>query len=97
MDNSLPFVIVRSDLAGVHVGFLKKREGREVTLVKSHRLWQWGGANTLSEVAVQGASISKDTCLSKAVEEISILDVFEIVTVVDPEVIKNLTSPRWLL
>ena len=52
--NALKAVIVRTYSAGVHFGYLVKREGKEVTLERSRRLWSWKGANTLSEIATAG-------------------------------------------
>ena len=37
-------VMVRTYSAGVHFGYLKKREGKEVTLINSRRVWYWSGA-----------------------------------------------------
>jgi hypothetical protein len=37
----LPYVIVRTARAGVFAGFLKTRDGQEVTLKNSRRLWLW--------------------------------------------------------
>ena len=50
----LPYVVVRTYSAGVHVGELKSRKGKEVVLVNTRRLWKWCGAFSLSEVAVEG-------------------------------------------
>ena len=44
----LPHVVVRNLSAGVHVGELKSRKGKEVVLVNARRLWKWCGAFTLS-------------------------------------------------
>ena len=48
-----PYVIVRAHTAGVHAGYLEKREGDTITLKDSVRLWQWSGAS-LSQLAVSG-------------------------------------------
>lgn len=52
-------VIVRTYSAGVHFGYLARREGKEVDLVKSRRIWRWFGANTLSEIATSGLDVGK--------------------------------------
>ena len=55
---SLPFVICRCSAAGVHAGYLVSRNGDEVTLSKSRRLWRWvvpiGKGSFLSGVALHG-------------------------------------------
>ena len=51
----LPYVIVRCYAAGVHAGYLKRRDdvNKVVDLVSARRLWQWHG-RTLSGLAVEG-------------------------------------------
>lgn len=75
-------VIVRTYSAGVHIGVLKSREGREVVLMGARRLWSWAGAFTLNAVAVEGVR-RKDSRISKAVPEITLLEAIEIIPVVD--------------
>ena len=61
----LPFVIIRTYAAGVHMGYLKTKEstlaGMEVELVNSRRLYSWAGALTISELAGIGTS-KPDQC-----------------------------------
>jgi hypothetical protein len=47
-------VIVRTNCVGAHFGFLKRRDGREVELERSRRLWYSNGPWTLSEIATAG-------------------------------------------
>lgn len=49
-------VIVRSGQAGVFYGQLVSRDGSEVVLAHSRRLWFWSGANTLTDLANVGTS-----------------------------------------
>ena len=37
----LPAVLIRTYSAGVHFGYLKRREGKEVELVNTRRVWYW--------------------------------------------------------
>ena len=69
------YVVVRTYSAGVHVGVLKSRNGQEVVLTEAKRVWQWQGANTLHEVALNGvdkaSKISEETptvILTQAIE-----------------------------
>ena len=54
----LPYVIIRTYSAGVHMGYLNKKEstlaGMEVELINSRRLYSWAGAYTLSDLAMTG-------------------------------------------
>ena len=48
-------VIIRSNLAGVHYGYMTKRlHGGGVRLEKARRIWEWQGAKTLSHAADAG-------------------------------------------
>ena len=47
-------VLVRTYSAGVHVGTLVSREGRDVVLADARRIWSWRGANTLHEISLRG-------------------------------------------
>ena len=62
-------VIVRTFSAGVHFGYLKSRNGKEVKLERSRRIWQWFGAWTLSEIAATGLDVTK----SKIAAPVSII------------------------
>src|SRR4030043_1328723 len=54
--DGLEYVIVRTYSAGVHAGYLKSRNGKEVTLINSRRIWGWKGAASLSQLSVDGTS-----------------------------------------
>lgn len=51
--------LVRTYSAGVHIGTVESQTGKQVILKNSRRLWKWGGAFTLSEVAATGVDPSK--------------------------------------
>ena len=89
-------VLIRTYSAGVHVGELISREGKEVTLKDAHRVWRWRGANTLTELAAKGASTTEYTRISeRSPGEIVLTEVIEIIDVT-PDAAVNLRSPRWL-
>jgi hypothetical protein len=75
-----PEVLVRTYSAGVHIGTLAKREGREVSLTNARRLWSWSGAFTLSAVATKGVDRANSR-ISVNVPEIILLDAIEIMPV----------------
>lgn len=77
-----PEVLVRTYSAGVHVGVLKSRDGREVVLEQARRIWSWKGAFTLSAVATKGVDRSESR-ISVAVPEITLTEAIEIIPVVD--------------
>ncbi len=88
-----PFVVVWTYSAGVHVGTLVKREGREVTLADTRRLWRWSGANTLHEVALHGVD-EKYTRLSEPVATITLTEAIEIIPATAAAA-ANLRRSRW--
>lgn len=84
-------VIVRTYSAGVHFGYLVKREGKEVVLERSRRIWYWRGANTLSEIALHGVGSG-----SKIAEPVSIT-LTEAIEVIEcaPAGVKSLEAAKW--
>ncbi len=73
-------VIVRTYSAGVHIGTLKERNGKEVTLTNARRLWSWAGAFTLSAVATKGVDRGNSR-ISVAVPEILLTEAIEVIPV----------------
>lgn len=75
-------VLVRANLAGVHIGTLVET-GDFVVLENSYRLWSWSDAFTLSEVSQLG--IGKQSRVSKPVKTMTIPigDIGEIMNVED--------------
>ena len=51
-----PYVVVRTYSAGCFAGYLESEKGQEVVLSQARRLWQWSGAASLSQLAVDGTS-----------------------------------------
>ena len=74
------YVIVRSRDAGVHAGELVSRNGREVKLANSRRIWYWSGAASLSELSQYGAKNVSSCKFSVKVPEIELLEACEVIT-----------------
>lgn len=77
-----PEVLVRTYSAGVHIGTLKSRDGKEVLLENARRMWSWNGAFTLSAVATKGVDRSRSR-ISASVPEITLTEAIEIIPIVD--------------
>ena len=75
----LPYCIIRTYSAGVHAGYVAKREGKEVTLYNSRRLWMWAGAFTLSEMSMNGVSKPSECKFATAIPEIVLTEAIEII------------------
>ena len=77
--DGMPYVIVRSDRAGVFAGYLASRDGQEVELRNVRRLWYWDGAASLSQLAVDGVSKPNNCKFSVVVPAQIVLTVIEII------------------
>ena len=75
----LKYCVIRTYSAGVHTGYLKERNGKEVTLVNARRIWYWSGAFTLSAMAVDGVSKPDECKFSCVVPEITLTEAIEII------------------
>ena len=76
-------VLVRTYGAGVHVGTLKSRDGKEVVLTNARRIWYWSGAASLSQLAMEGTSNPKNCKFPCPVEEILLTEAIEIIPTTD--------------
>lgn len=88
-------VIVRSNLAGVFFGVLKQKENDELTLSNARKLYYFSGANTVEDLATNGA-LNKENCkLTVVVKEI-VISKFEQILPCTENAIENLKSiPVW--
>jgi len=71
-------VIVRSAQAGVFYGEIKERNGQEVTMTNARCLWYWDGAASLMQLAKEGVTNPRECKFTVAVDEVTILNVCEI-------------------
>jgi hypothetical protein len=76
--DDMPYVIVRTFSAGVHAGFLKRREGKEVELLQTRRIWYWTGAASLSQLAGEGSSDPSNCKFPAPIESIVLTEAIEI-------------------
>ena len=77
--NKNPYVIIRGEKSGVFAGFMAARNGREVKLLESRRLWYWDGANSISQIAIEGVAKPDNCKFTEIVPIHEILDVIEII------------------
>ena len=85
-------VIVRTYSAGVHFGYRVSREGKEVRLTRSRRIWRWGGAWTLSEIATTGLDASKSKVAAPV--DITLTEAIEIIDCT-PAAVASLEGAQW--
>ncbi len=77
--DGMEYVVIRTYSAGVHVGYLKSRESKEVMLYKAIRIHYWDGAASLSQLAVDGVSKPSNCRFSVPVDKITLTEAIEII------------------
>ena len=78
--NGLDYCIIRTYSAGVFAGYVESRNGKEVTLLKARRLWQWHGAASLSQLSTSGTSQPEKCKFPEEVEKVILTESIEILT-----------------
>jgi hypothetical protein len=76
--DGLRYCIVRTYSAGVFAGYIESQNGQEVTILNARRLWQWAGAASLSQLAVEGTSQPKSCKFPCEVDRIKLMQAIEI-------------------
>lgn len=59
--DGMRYYIIRTYSAGVFAGYVKLHKGKLIELVNARRLWQWYGASSLSQMAMEGTK-QPDKC-----------------------------------
>lgn len=86
-------VIVRCTNAGVFYGTLREKEGQEVILTDSRRIWYWDGAASLHQLAAEGTKNPAGCKFTMRVKSISLLGVIEIIPCTE-EAIENIEAVK---
>jgi hypothetical protein len=92
--DNMQYVLIRGYGSGVQYGYLKSREGCEVSLINSRRIWSWNKATETSQIAVSGidASTSKVTV---SIPEKIITDAIEILFITKEGAANLQSQPVW--
>lgn len=72
-------VLVRGIQSGVYFGELVSRDKQEVEMESVRNLWLWDGANTLLDLAENGAQNTTECKFSNQVNSIILTDICELV------------------
>ena len=89
--------MVRTYSAGVFLGTLKERAGKEVTLTDARRMWYWDGAASLSQLATTGTS-KPDKCRFPApVNEVLLTEAIEIIPAPEAAIASIAAVHEWKL
>lgn len=81
MENNMAqeYVIIRTHSAGVHAGYLVSRNGQEVELRDSRRIWYWDGAASLSQLAMEGVTKPENCKFAMVLPKIILTQAIEII------------------
>lgn len=87
--------MVRTYSAGVFLGTLKERNGKEVTLTDARRMWYWDGAASLSQLATTGTSKPKNCRFPAPVAEVLLTEAIEIIPATEAAIASIAAVPVW--
>jgi len=87
--------MVRTYSAGVFLGTLKERNGKEVTLTDARRIWYWEGAASLSQLATTGTSKPKNCRFPAPVAEVLLTEAIEIIPATEAAIASIAAVPVW--
>ena len=79
--DGLPCVICRTFSAGVFMGYLKCRDGKEAVLLNARRIWRWAGAASLSELSQHGTKSPGECKFPCEVPEVTLTEVIEMLPI----------------
>lgn len=85
--------IIRTYTAGVHVGEVVSRKGKEVVLKNSVRVHRWRGANSLSEMSQTGVDFTYSR-ISVPCSSVTLTEVIEVLKCTSVAA-DNLLTSRW--
>lgn len=77
--DGMKYCIVRTYSAGVFAGYVESRDGKEVVIRKSRRIWYWDGANSLSQLAVDGTLKPENCKFACEVDKTTVTEAIEII------------------
>ena len=90
--DGMEYCVVRTYSAGVHIGYVKRREGQDADLVNSRRLWSWDKAASLSQVAMEGCNTKK---FAMVLPFITLTDVIEVIPCSQKAKTRLEALPEW--
>lgn len=94
-ENGLPYVLIRSKSAGVFVGYLQHKDTTEVSLINSRRIHYWDGANSISQIAMEGVTLPENCRFAMTVPLMTIAEWIEIIPVTEQAKQNIAEVPVW--
>src|SRR5574343_26984 len=87
--------IVRTYSAGVFIGLVAERDGKEVLLKNARRIWYWDGAATLSQLANEGTSKPNNCKFPAPVAEVLLTEAIEFIPATEAAIESIAAVPEW--
>ena len=87
--------MARTYSAGVFLGTLKSRDGKEVVLTDARRMWYWEGAASLSQLATTGTSKPQKCKFPAPVGEVFLTEAIEIIPATEAAIASIAAVPVW--
>ena len=87
--------IVRTQTAGVFLGTVAQRNGKEARLTNARRIWYWAGAASLSQLATEGTSKPRQCKFPASVPEVILTEVIEIIPATEAAIASIAAVPEW--
>ena len=87
--------LVRTYSAGVFLGTVAERNGKEVRLTDARRIWYWEGAASLSQLANDGTSKPNKCKFPAPVAEVLLTEVIEIIQATEAAIASIAAVPEW--
>jgi hypothetical protein len=88
--------IVRTYSAGVFLGTVKERNGKEVLLTEARRIWYWDGAASLSQLANEGTKKPQNCKFPAPVAEVLLTEAIEIIPATEAAIASIAAVPEWM-
>lgn len=93
--DGMKYCIIRTYSAGVFAGYVKERNGKEVTIVDVRRIWYWDGANSLSQLAVDGTQKPENCKFAVLVPEILVTEAIEVIPCTEKAMLSITGVQEW--
>lgn len=87
--------MVRTYSAGVFLGEVTSRDGKEVALKNARRIWYWDGAASLSQLATDGTSRPNECKFPAPVSEVLLTEAIEIIPATERAIASIAEVPAW--
>jgi hypothetical protein len=87
--------MVRTYSAGVFLGEVASKNGKEVHLKNARRMWYWDGAASLSQLAINGTSAPEKCKFPVPVPDVLLTEVIEIIPASEAAIESIKAVPVW--